>query len=171
VSARIPAPRPADRSGTESSGLPSGPTVAKIAIRFPLAPSVRGRKEAVLGAQALSVTRPDFEGLLTLHAAGMRTSRAIGIGLAVLGVLLVAIGIAPAWLGLVHGWPLWLGGLAVIAVAAFPTREYLEHRDRISGLEVLRDEWADLEAEGADDASKQRLREIVRSLYPTDFSG
>jgi hypothetical protein len=112
---------------------------------------------------------PDLGRFMTAHREAAARARLVAIALAALGVLLLLLGLAP--LGL-PAWVFLLAGLVVAACAAFPAREYLEHRDRISGLEVLQDEWRELQASGAaDPAEVERLRVLVARLYPRNAAG
>lgn len=124
-------------------------------------------------AATAEVERPDFEGCMARHERGQRLQTGIAAAIAVVGVLLVIAGLTPIAAGLgAQGWVLWLGGLLVAATAAFPAREALEHRDRITGLSTLREEWADLDREEAvSTTARLRLASLVYRLYPQTPTG
>jgi hypothetical protein len=120
-----------------------------------------------------ALERPDFEGCLARHRRGLRVQAGIAAVLVVVGALLVIAAFTPLASGLgAHGWALWLGGLLVAATAAFPAREALEHRDRISGLLTLREEWQDLDREETSSTTARlRLASLVHRLYPQSPTG
>ena len=103
---------------------------------------------------------PNFEGLALRHAASARFSRVVAI-------VLIAVGVAISVGALItgQGWSVAAAGLVVAATAIFPFKDHLDHRDRILGLDVLADEWEEVTAMHADNATLVRLRAVVGKLY------
>lgn len=93
----------------------------------------------------------------------------------VAAALLLLLGLAAAAWGLASGQPLALSpaapGLMAAGSAALLWREAIERRDRLGGLEVLQQEWAD-PALGA--ADRDQLLALVERMFagaPTQGAG
>ncbi|MCB1884397.1 MAG: hypothetical protein KDG89_10455 [Geminicoccaceae bacterium] len=80
------------------------------------------------------------------------------------GLALVAAGLVLLALAYPFGfWPLGAVGVAAVAVSVFAFRGVVERKERVEGLEVLREEWHDLRA--GDDADAARFAGLVKQLY------
>ena len=80
-----------------------------------------------------------FERMEAIHRGAKR-------GYWVYATLLILLGLAIVLSG-VFGWLAWLPavlvGIVTLAVAVLPLRDALERGERIEGLGILRDEWAE----------------------------
>lgn len=110
-----------------------------------------------------------------LAASGARHARSMrAYGLA--AAVLVAVGLALAVLGWLlperHGFALITVGVLACGLAVLPALEALERRERVEGLSVLADEWAELERTGDDpEATRRELRLFLRRLYDKKAAG
>lgn len=105
--------------------------------------------------------RPPFDGLVAVHREAVRFHGMLLVLLVILGLLSLA-GAA-----LVSGpavYPLFALGVFLLALAAVPSREIAERRDRIEGLGVLREEWDELVATVGPEGAA-RLRRLFDRLY------
>ncbi len=105
---------------------------------------------------------PEFGSLIAIHESARSGYRLYLACLIIAGVLLVGLalgGKVPLLFGL-------CAGVIALAVAIFPWRQATERSERISGLEVLREEWAELERDTRSvPADHDRLLELLWKLY------
>lgn len=105
--------------------------------------------------------RPAFDAWIAIHRRAASIYRVTSLLLALAGGGFVFSG----WSSLAgRGLALAAFGLFLVALATVPLREFLERRERIQGLEVLRDEWSEL-ASGGDGEGASRLRALLLRLY------
>ena len=103
---------------------------------------------------------PDFAWMMARHAKAAQ-----GYRLALIGIVVMGLGVAA--LGLVSPTmrePLVAAGLMLTALAVVPFKEMRERRERIEGLQVLQEEWADLAAR--DNAvERHEFFQLIARLY------
>lgn len=86
-------------------------------------------------------------------------------GYLVYGALLIGAGavLLVLGLGLLSFWPWGATGVAALAVSVFAFRNVVERRERIEGLEVLREEWQDMPAK--EESEALRFLDLIKKLY------
>jgi len=118
-------------------------------------------QQGIDGGAGLSRRLP-LDSLMATHRGALRQFR-----LAVW--LLLAIGAAVVGLGLLAYVPLLpavVVGVVTLAVAVFPYREAVERSERIEGLQVLQDEWRELERSSTTpEQDADRFIELLWKLY------
>ncbi len=105
------------------------------------------------------------------HRRRLVQSALLAAGLAVLGLILLLTAwlkpadAAPLQLGIADGWRFLTAalGFALLAVAAVPLADALEHRERREGLMVLADRWRQMQRRRAN--SEPRLVMLLRRFY------
>jgi hypothetical protein len=109
---------------------------------------------------AEAARRPPFDAIVALYRKAIRF-----YGWLLAGILALGLSALAAWELLVPLVSLPFFGFAVfvLSLAVLPAREIVERRDRIQGIEVLREEWDELVtiAGGADNL---RLRRLIERL-------
>jgi hypothetical protein len=106
--------------------------------------------------------RVPFDSLMATHRGARRRLQLAMWALLVLGIALVALGLA----GVLPHLPALVVGVVTAAVAVFPYREMVERDERIEGLEVLQDEWRTLaQASTTPQQDTDRFIELLWKLY------
>ena len=104
----------------------------------------------------------DFERMIAVHRGASRGYRLYAAGLALAGAILVIL----AFAGSLPWLPALVTGVIALAVAIIPARHVIERRERIEGLEVLREEWRDLSKDSKNgDENHQRFFALLHKLY------
>lgn len=103
---------------------------------------------------------PDFAWMMARHAKAARGYRLALTGMVIVGLAVAALGLVSPTLR----EPLLAAGLMLAALAVVPFKEMRERRERIEGLEVLQEEWADLAAR--DNAvERHEFFQLIARLY------
>lgn len=107
-------------------------------------------------------TEDQFRKMAADHRSGKRR-----FGL--YGAILLGIGFILFLLGALTSLPtFWLVAIGIItmAVSAFAFDQAFEHRERLDGLQVLREEWIQMRRQAPDDAELDpRFTRFLTSLY------
>ncbi len=100
--------------------------------------------------------------MIAVHRGALRQYRLAAVLLLVMGLLLILlglIGILPQVLALVVG-------VVMAAVSVFPYRDGVERQERIDGLQVLHDEWRELEGASTEpEQDRERFLGLLWKLY------
>jgi hypothetical protein len=114
------------------------------------------------GMRDTLMLRVPFDSLMASHRGARRRLQLAMWALLVVGIGLVALGLA----GMLPQLPALIVGVVTAAVAVFPYREMVERDERIEGLVVLQDEWRALaQASATPQQDTDRFIELLWKLY------
>lgn len=103
-----------------------------------------------------------FDSMMAAHRGAARRYRMATVLLLVIGLVLVGLGL----LGILPLVAAIVVGIVTAAVAVFPYREGVERQERIDGLQVLNDEWRELESGGAlPEPEREQFLGLLWKLY------
>ncbi|MEZ5904889.1 MAG: hypothetical protein R3C69_07235 [Geminicoccaceae bacterium] len=103
-----------------------------------------------------------FDGMIAVHRAALRQYRVAAVLLLVIGLLVILLGL----LGVLPLVPALVVGVVTAAVSVFPYRDGVERQERVDGLQVLHDEWRELESASAEpEQERERFLGLLGKLY------
>ncbi|MCP4360690.1 MAG: hypothetical protein GY796_22000 [Chloroflexi bacterium] len=126
------------------------------------------RIEAQLIVTILTLEAPNFDRLIAGDQHAIKVYLGFAIFVALLGIAIVLAGlILPTTAGEgIQGLALKLGGGFVSSLSAFPLKEYLARRDRIHGVQTIREMWKQLRSQPSpQEEDLDRLEELVWKLF------
>ncbi len=107
---------------------------------------------------AAGIDIPAFlDAAIVRHEGARRGFALYGAGLIALGILFLLPALAVGF------WPWVAGSVMAPAVSVFAFRSAIERRERIEGLEVLREEW--LGMQDRSDNAAGRFLDLIKKLY------
>ncbi|HRY25483.1 MAG: hypothetical protein H6852_06150 [Geminicoccaceae bacterium] len=115
------------------------------------------------GQPVLGAGQPiPFDSMMAVHRGALRQYRVAAALLLVIGLLVVGLGL----LGMLPQVPALVVGVVTAAVSVFPYRDGVERQERIDGLQVLHDEWRELEGASAEpEQERERFLGLLWKLY------
>lgn len=106
--------------------------------------------------------RIPFDNMIAVHRGALRQYRVAAVLLLVAGLLLILLGL----IGMLPLVPALVVGVVMAAVSVFPYRDGVERQERIDGLQVLHDEWRELEGASAEpEQERERFLGLLWKLY------
>ena len=102
----------------------------------------------------------DVEQLKAVHRGALRGYWLYAALLVIAGVVLLALailGVVPTLMGI-------LPGAMAIAVSVIPIRQATERQERMLGLDVLGDDWREIQS-GNESGTQEQFLALMRRLY------